>query len=254
MNWTRAVISDDGTHHVIDGVPAYAARFLSVQKFHDPGLAPAVDASGAFHINPLGRPAYLNRFRQTWGFYEALSAVEDPRGWCHFHPDGTPLSERRFAWCGNFQEGRCAVRNLDGDFYHLTREGTLAYAERHLYAGDFRDGAAVVRCHERGLCTHITPDGRPLHGQWFVDLDAYHKGFARARDSGGWFHVDRSGRALSGHRYAEVEPFYNGQSKVLTHDGHLMIVDANGGAVSSVCRLAGYRSTLPIRPPIADTC
>lgn len=237
MNWTRAVISDDGTHHVIDGVPAYAARFLSVQKFHDPGLAPAVDASGAFHINPLGLSAYSDRFRQTWGFYQALAAVEDARGWCHIRPDGTPLTDRRFAWCGNFQEGRCAVRDFDAKYVHLTEEGTPAYAERYLYAGDFRDGAAVVRCPERGLCTHITPDGRPLHGQWFVDLDVYHKGFARARDSNGWFHVNVRGRALSGHRFAEVEPFYNGHCRVLTHDGSYCVIGPSGDVLVRVGHL-----------------
>ena len=254
MNWTRAVISDDGTHHLIDGVPAYAARFLSVQKFHNPGLAPAADASGAFHINPLGHPAYPNRFRQTWGFYENLAAVEDERGWCYIRPDGTPLTDRRFAWCGNYQDGRCSVRNLDGTYCHLTPDGTPAYPDRYLYAGDFRDGAGVVRCPQRGLCTHITLDGLPLHGQWFVDLDVYHKGFARARDLEGWFHINTRGHALSSHRYAEVEPFYNGQSKVLSHSGHFMIIDVSGVTVCSICRSEQYRSTVPIRPPIADTC
>jgi hypothetical protein len=237
MSWAQATISADGTHHVIDGVPAYVARFLSVQKFHDPGLAPAVDVSGAFHINALGHPVYLNRFRQTWGFYESFAAAEDARGWCHIRPDGTPLTDRRFAWCGNFQEERCAVRNLDGSYCHLTPEGTPAYAERYLYAGDFRDGAAVVRCVERGLCTHITPDGRQLHGQWFVDLDVYHKGFARARDSRGWFHVNVHGRALSEHRYAEVEPFYNGQSRILTHDGMYCIINHSGEVLARVGQL-----------------
>ena len=228
MNWTQAIISNEGTHHLIKGIPAYADRFLSVQIFQEPGLAPAVDASGAFHINPFGHPAYPKRFRQTWGFYEGLAAVEDARGWCHIKPDGVPVTDIRFAWCGNFQEGRCAVRNLNGRYFHLTPECTPAYAERHLYAGDFRDGAAVVRSPERGLCTHITPDGRALHGQWFVDLDVYHKGFARARDSRGWFHIDMLGRPQGHRRYAEVEPFYNGQARVLTHDGTYEVRDSLG--------------------------
>ncbi len=237
MSWTRAVISDDGTHHTIDGAAVYAARFLAVQKFHAPGLAPAIDASGAFHITPLGHPAYSNRFRQTWGFYEDLAAAEDAHGWCHIRPDGTPLTDRRFAWCGNFQEGRCAVRNLDGTYCHLTPEGTPAYPERYLYAGDFRDGAAVVRCPQRGLCTHITPDGRPLHGQWFIDLDVYHKGFARARDAGGWFHLDRRGHAAFTTRLASVEPFYNGTAIAESIDGRRLLIDQAGRAVLTLSPL-----------------
>ena len=69
MIWRRSAIASDGTHHHVSGVPLYAARFEIVQRFHEPGLAPAVDTSGAFHITEAGVPAYPARFLQTWGFY-----------------------------------------------------------------------------------------------------------------------------------------------------------------------------------------
>ncbi len=237
MTWRTSRISPDGTHHVVDGRAMYAPRFLRVQKFHEPGLAPVVHESGAFHISADGEAAYPDRFVQTWGFYEGRAAVQDEAGWFHILADGRPIAQERYAWCGNFQAGRCAVRMLDDGYAHLTESGAPAYAQRYLYAGDFRDGAAVVRCPARGLCTHIGPDGRYIHGRWFVDLDVFHKGFARARDQAGWFHVDLAGRPVTDHRYAEIEPFYNGQARVLTHEGEYRVVDQAGQVLAYAGRV-----------------
>lgn len=234
MTWQRSTVAPDGTHHRVDEREMYAARFFRVQKFHEPGLAPVIDASGAYHIAADGTAAYSARFLQTWGFYGGRAAVQDQRGWFHILVDGCELTGERFDWCGNFQEGRCAVRAHSGEYFHINQAGAPAYPNRFLYAGDYRDGLAVVRCPERGLCTHIDPDGRRVHDQWFIDLDVYHKGFARARDRSGSFHVDGSGHPLTSHRYAEVEPFYNGQARVLTHDGEYQVVDERGHLLACV--------------------
>ena len=234
--WHRSSIAPDGTHHRVDGREMYAARFHCVQKYHEPGLAPVVDESGAYHITADGIAAYAARFLQAWGFYGGRAAVQDQRGWFHILADGQELTRDRFDWCGNFQEGRCTVRSRSGQYFHITHVGSPAYTERYLYAGDFRDGSAVVRCAERGLCTHINPDGHHTHGQWHLDLDVFHKGYARARDRSGWFHVDATGRPITLRRYAEVEPFYNGQARVLTHDGEYQVVDERGHVCASVGR------------------
>lgn len=69
MTWQRSTVAPDGTHHRVDEREMYAARFFRVQKFHEPGLAPVIDASGAYHIAADGTAAYSARFLQTWGFY-----------------------------------------------------------------------------------------------------------------------------------------------------------------------------------------
>lgn len=226
--WVRSIVSADSTHHVFNGRPLYSPRFDSVLAFHDPGLAPARDRSGAFHIDGTGGPVYVRRFRQTWGFYDALAAAEDQDGWLHIRPNGSPLSSERFAWCGNFQENLCTVRERDSRYLHLTTNGSPAYSERHLYAGDFRDGTAVVRYADDGRCGHIDTAGRPLHRVRFHDLDVFHKGFARARDEHGWFHVDRAGRPAYGARFAMVEPFYNGTAFAETGTGDRVLIGADG--------------------------
>lgn len=242
-NWREYRISADGSHHVYGGEPAYEARFLDVLKFHAPGLAPVLDHSGAYHVTPDGLPAYGPRHIQTFGFYEGRAAVHSAEGWFHILPDGSQLYPERYAWCGNFQEGRCTVRLADGRYFHLTESGAPAYAERYRYAGDFKDGYAVVQ-RDDGRHSHIGPSGDLLHGAWLLDLDVYHKAFARARDEGGWHHVDIQGQPLYRERYRNVEPFYNGQARVEGLGGSLSLIGESG---ETLVHLRG-----PLRTPLEE--
>ena len=226
--WQASSVSQDATHHLAgDGRPAYQARFLEVLKFHAPGLAPVLDDSGAYHITPDGMPAYDPRYTRTFGFYEGRAAVHSADGWFHVLPDGSPLYSERYAWCGNFQEERSTVRGTDGRYFHLAEDGTPAYGERYRYAGDFKDGFAVVQSDD-GRHSHIDPSGALLHGRWFLDLDVFHKNYARARDERGWHHVDVHGQPLYQGRYRNVEPFYNGQARVEGFDGSLSVIGESG--------------------------
>lgn len=119
------------------------------------------------------------------------------------------------------------VREPDGDYLHITPAGAMAYAERFRYVGDFRDGIAVVQG-EDGRSTHIDRNGGRVHGRWFLDLDVFHKGFARARDDDGWMHIDIAGNPRYTRRFAAVEPFYNGQARVERFDGGLEVIDETG--------------------------
>ncbi len=215
------------THHLKDQEPAYSARFLSVLKFHPPGFAAVKDESGAFHINTEGKPSYSHRFLETFGFYEDRAAVCSSSGWYHILCDGMQLYRHRYAWCGNFQQGHCVVKDFDGYFFHIDPEGKKSYLHSFRYAGDFRDGYAVIQ-NEQGLHTHIDFNGILSHGKWFSDLDIYHKGFARAKDEKGWFHIDLQGKAIYSARYKNIEPFYNGIARVETVSGALYLIAENG--------------------------
>lgn len=231
VSWHDTVVSPDGTHHLVDGAPLYGTRFEEVLKFHAPGLAPARDTSGMYHIDTSGNAAYIRRFHRTFGYYEGLAAVDAGEGrWHHVRPDGEPVYAARWTWCGNFQGGRCPVRDGDGRYFHIDPGGESAYAARWRYAGDFRDGIAVVQAKD-GRSTHIDPKGVAMHGRWFLDLDVFHKAFARARDEGGWMHVNAAGEPLYGRRFGAVEPFYNGQARVERRDGGLEVIDEWGRTV-----------------------
>lgn len=228
--WRQFSISKDLSHHLYLDRPAYHARFLEVQEFRAPGLAPVMDASGAYHVEPDGRAAYAARHLGAFGFYEGRAAVQSASGWYHIMANGAPLYSQRYAWCGNFQDGRSAVRMSDSQYFHLTLDGIPAYPARYRYAGDFRDGYAVVQ-RDDGMHTHIDSSGAPLHGRWFLDLDVFHKNHARARDTAGWHHVDTRGEPLYERRFQNVEPFYNGQARVEGLDGGLSVIDETGATI-----------------------
>lgn len=197
VNRSPLVIATDGSHHLLNGAPAYTERFLKV-----------------------------------FGFYEGLAAVQTADGWLHIQPDGKAAYHSRFDWVGNWQQSRCVVRAFDGRYLHIQSDGSPAYFERYIYAGDFREGAAVVQRGD-GLATHIEAGGRLLHGRWFLDLDVFHKGFARARDAHGWHHINSSGDAAYSARFDAVDAFYNGQAWVKSPGGEY-IIDEQGEVIRRI--------------------
>ena len=232
-NWQVYKISSDETHHLIDGYPVYKNRFIHVLKFHHPGLAPVLDKTGAYHIDPIGQPIYSQRYTRTFGFYCGFAAINDKREWFHILSDGTPLYKNRYGWCGNFQENLCTVRDQSGTYFHIDIEGSRPYSQSYSYAGDFHDAVAVVQM-EDGLHFHINPIGELLHPNGFLDLDVYHKGFARAKDSYGWFHINLSGCPVYQEKYAFIEPFYNGVSRVETKFGEILLIDEQGQVIKQI--------------------
>lgn len=230
MSAAKPIPAPEGTHHLIGSSEAYARRFDEVLAFHPPGLAPVRLGADSWHIRPDGSDAYTRRFRRTFGFYEGIAAVISKDGWHHIDPDGQDCYPHRFDWCGNFQGGLCSVRDGEGGYFHITGAGAPVYSQHWRYAGDFRDGIGVVQGSD-GRSTHILPDGTLLHGRWFLDLDAFHKGFARARDDDGWTHVDCAGVPAYPRRFAAIEPFYNGQARVEQFDGGLEVIREDGATM-----------------------
>jgi hypothetical protein len=96
MNWRLLSVSENFTHHVIDGLPVYDERFDEVLKFHEPGLAPVQCGQLAWHIDVHGRAAYQRKFQRAFGFYEGFAAVISKDGWHHIRPNGTDLTLERF--------------------------------------------------------------------------------------------------------------------------------------------------------------
>ncbi|CAF1512592.1 unnamed protein product [Adineta steineri] len=237
QKWTYSKVSSCGTYHICLNTqqPLYHHRFKAILPFHSPGLAPVIDqTNAAFHINDLGESAYCQRFTRTFGFYQKLAAVQNSDQWYHITPQGSSAYKSIWQWCGNFQSYRCPVRDFSLKYYHIDPTGRIISGP-HSYAGDFREGSAVIRSSIDGLFRAIDENGDFLHSSSssssnktsFFDLDVYHKGLARARDENGWFFIDRNGIDIGqGRRYRQIENFYNGQALVqLLHDGSRCIID-----------------------------
>jgi hypothetical protein len=223
----KITVANDQTHHLINGKPLYSKLFLTVLKFHPPELAAVSDETGAYHINLRGEAIYAERYSRTFGFYSERSAVIQDNVWFHILPTGQKAYPESYAWCGNFQDGACTVRDIAGYYFHIDLYGKPLYPQKYTYAGDFKDGIAVIQ-NKDGLYTHIYFDGKPVHNKWFCDLDIFHKGFARAQDAKGWCHINKNGEPLYIERYKMIEPFYNGFARVEDSYGAILIINENG--------------------------
>lgn len=218
-------ISDCRTFHKLDNSPLYSMRFIEVEKFHSPGLAPVYDQSGGYHINLDGIAVYAQRFDKAFGFYCNRAAVLDKEKYYHIDLQGNRTYLDSYDWVGNYQENKCVVKK-GNKFFHIGLEGNKIYSEEYDYVGDFKDGIAVV--YKNQQATHINNKGNFVHNKWYKKLGIFHKGYANAEDDHGWFHINIKGEQIYNLRYKVIEPFYNGYAKVETFDGTLGQVDTKG--------------------------
>ena len=135
-----------GTYHVhANGGRVHEFVFDWVLPYHAPGLAPVGDETGAYHIDLKGNAAYSQRYHRTFGYYCGYAAVADSSGWHHIDDQGLRAYIGNWDWCGNFQQHRSTVRDKDGAYFHIRVDGSILDGGPYSYAGDFREGAAVVR-------------------------------------------------------------------------------------------------------------
>ncbi len=233
VDLSSITVSECETHHLKNGVPFYRHKFNKVLKFHQPGLAPVNDKTGAYHIRLEGEPAYNHRYDKTFGYYEGLATVCSKDSWFHVDERGESVYENRHEWCGNFQDGCCVVKSVLG-YTHIDHKGYLLYPHYYAYAGDFRDGIAVVQNFE-GQYTHIKKSGEKLHGKFYQDLDVYHKSYARAKESQGYCHINFKGDPIYSQRYSMVEPFYNGMARVEDFSGAILRINERGKVLETLC-------------------
>lgn len=230
----KTSVSDCGTYHLdAAGLPLYTGRFCEALAFHRVCgrlVAPVQQGSHAFHIDIDGMAIYESRFKRCFGFYDDLAAVTGSDGCYHIHESGSALYSQRYSFVGNYQESAVVVVDTLDQYFHLNVGGTPLYDERWSYCGDFRGGIAVVQS-SNGLSSHIRKDGALLHGEWFTDLDVYHKGFARAKTVEGWCHIDKTGVPTGSYRFASVEPFYNGFARCETYGGGLLVINEAGEVI-----------------------
>jgi len=226
IEYKNTTISFDDTHHLSDGIPIYKKKFNRVMSFHPPGIAAVLDDNTAYHIDIHGEPIYSKRFIKTFGYYQGLAAVIGAEGWYHINLKGNALYTNRYDWVGNFQENRCSVKE-DGNYFHIDNKGSRVSTHTYRYTGDFKYGIAVAYKTSK-LATHIDLDGNEIHGKMFEELGIFHKGFACAKDSEGYFHIKKDGKPLYPQRYLWCEPFYNEKAFARSKDNILGIISENG--------------------------
>jgi len=227
MTYKELILSTNPTCFLYQGENIFNRTFLNALKFHVEGFAPVQDESGWFHIDMKGVDLYEERYDRSFGFYFKRAAVIQEGNWFHLDINGKRIYPEAYAWCGNYQQSVCTVRNHQKEYFHIDVQGKACYAEKYNYAGDFRDGYAVVRIANQE-CKHIDLSGKELNGKCFLDLGVFHKSIATAKDQAGWFHINMEGESLYSQRYGQIEPFYNGFALVESLEGEKQIIDESG--------------------------
>lgn len=250
-------ISLDETHHVIGDKPLYAKRYYKVLSFHN-GIAPVYELVNkkdkllkAFFIDTNNKKLFMREFQKAFGFYEGLACVSDESGFYHILENGKDAYNKRFAWCGNFVEGACVVKNSKGKYFHIDIFGNPLYEYKFEYVGDYKYGIAVALL-KNGKCIHIKRNGKRFHNEEYEFLEPFHKGIAVAKDEEGYFHIDKSGRALYKQRYAKLEPFYNGKAFGLDFDGNKILIDESSINLKSQSKILSNTNKSFIKNSIAN--
>lgn len=96
-----------------------------------------------------------------------------------------------------FQGGRCTVRDTAGRYHHIDTAGRPVYPDRWRYAGDFRDGLAVVQ-RDDGLSSHIDEDGHLTEARLDAVLTALRKAVAHEHGDA-WHACDAERSFIEGH-------------------------------------------------------
>jgi len=233
MKWSEIEMSDDQSTFMHRGKVLFKREFNKVMKFHEPGLAPVCDEKGWYHIKMDGNELYSARYEQAFGFYYGRAAVASgAKLWFHIDEVGRRVYPDNYSWAGNYQEDLCVVSSSNDHYFHIDKNGDRIAKHEYLYAGDFSEGAACVMIPDKTF-THIKRDGTYLHGKFFKDIGIYHKGFATAKDSRGWFHIGRMGQAIYDARFALLEPFYNGQAFAEDLSDRKCVIDMCGKIITT---------------------
>lgn len=222
-----------GTYFTKKGAKIFDEIFKEALKFHESGLAAVSDETGWYHINLQGIAIYRKRYQRVFGYYFNRAAVIEQNKWYHIDNKGEKIYKENYAWCGNYQENYCTVRDINANYFHLDSNGKRNYTENYTYAGDYKDGFAVVKL-KNGLCKHIDYKGTNLNGKEFIDLGVFHKKFATAKNEKGWFHINKLGNELYCERYVLIEAFYNGFALVETSENKKIIIDETGKSILKV--------------------
>ncbi|OQY41954.1 MAG: methyltransferase [Anaerolineaceae bacterium 4572_78] len=226
MHWKEIQLTDNN-HFTYNGCMLFDKKFIQALKFHEPGFAPVHDKTGWYHIDIQGMPFYTKRYECVFGYYAMRASVIEHGMWFHIDKHGKRVYSQNYAFTGNFQKGRCVVRNEHGYYFHIDLHGERVYQENYRYVGDYKDGYACVQLLS-GKFKHIDMHGKFIYIAEFDDLGVFHKNFATAKDERGWFHIDEYGKQCYEMCYNMIEPFYNGQARVQRHDSTFLLIDETG--------------------------
>lgn len=207
------------------------------------GLAAVRQGNSFIFINKSGRQAISKSFFRANAFSEGLAHVvifplpSTVRGGTRI----TNLTQKKFAYinktgnivftvattsdfimCNEFHEGLAAVEK-DRKYGYINKTGRLVIPYTYEYAGDFKNGVAIVK-KSNGEEITINKTGRQVADASAIRL---------VRGNGTAYFTDRNGNKLFGETFDAAEPFSEGFACV-KKNGKWGYIDEQGNGVEVV--------------------
>lgn len=166
-------------------------------------------------------------------FREGLTAfsVIDDEGetkWGFVDKTGQIKINPQFSVAGDFSDGRCAVRNLDGKWGYIDKEGKIIINYQFDGADSFKNGKAVVESSDKkGL---IDQDGKYIINPQFSDMII--DGNMFLIDQGGkWGWCDEEGKITINPQFGKAFPFLGNSITSVQSGDNYGYIDKDGKIV-----------------------
>jgi hypothetical protein len=174
------VLDSTGAFHItIKGIPAYNARFKRTFGFYC-SYAAVETETGWFHITQEGISLYKERYAWCGNFQEDLCSVRSYEGnYFHITPQGQRLYQHNYTYVGDFKDGIAVVCREDGKSSHINAQGNLIHSKWYPYLDVFHKAYARAR-DEKGWF-HVTKEGLPAYAQRYASIEAFYNGQAYAQ-------------------------------------------------------------------------
>jgi hypothetical protein len=216
-----------------NGKYAITANYKSATVFSE-GLAWVVADNGApTAINKDGEiQITLTQAERVSVFKEGLAAfsISDSSGvkWGFTDKEGTIKINPQFTEVGNFSEGKCAVRNIDGKWGYIDLEGKIVINNQFQLAKEFQGGKAVVNT--AGKAGLIDENGKYVINPQFSDMlsdgDIY---LIKQWRKWGW--CDGDGKIIINPQFNEAFPFSGEELAAVKSGRNWGYIDTNGKIV-----------------------
>ena len=183
-------------------------------------------------IDQYGEPLTEEWFLYVSNFCEDVAVVRKGNStlFNYLKLDGkTYLSDTWYSEAHDFFDGLGRIREYDGNFNFLKKDGTLLLDVGYDYAWDYSCGFARVRREEDHFQNFIDREGHLISDIWYSNAEDFEGDFAQIINGEGYKnYLTKEGKPLSDTWFEEAEPFSCGLSKVKIRDEQYNYLKTDG--------------------------
>ena len=208
----------------IDGTIFAEGMAFVVAENSDPQ---AIDTTGKVHFT-LNNALKAEQFSEGVAAFSRYDTTAQTEQWGFVDMKGNITIQPAFSGAGYFKDGLCPVRNAEGKYGYISKDGKVAIDYQFDKADVFRDKMAAVSVN--GQCGIIGTQGKfiinPQYQVIIADGDLFMVG---QNSQCGW--VDKGGKPAIDTKYDAAWPFYGGDYAAVKTGDKWGYIDRKGNMV-----------------------